>query len=114
MDVVKTTDPVTKKDSFSSPEGYDSKADDDIHKCGEAQPAVSNINTAGNTATFVVSPGAFSVDASGVTVSRGGAACTGVEKTSGNGYKATCTGSGAVTVNVTDTGYYTASASGGS
>lgn len=114
MDVVKTTDPVTKKDSFSSPDGYDSKADDDVHKCGEAQPAVSNINTTGNTATFVVSPGAFSVDASGVTVSRGGAACTGVEKTSGNGYKATCTGSGAVTVNVTDTGYYTTSASGGS
>ncbi len=113
MDVVKTTDPVTKKDSFSNPDGYDSKADDDVHKCGDALPSVSGINAGGgNTVTFTVSPGTFSVDTSGVSVSRGGTACTGIEKTSGNGYKATCTGTGAVTVNVIDTGFYAGSGTG--
>lgn len=110
VDVVKTTDPVTKKDSFSNvPDGYNSNEDDDVHKCGDALPSISGINTSGNTATFTVSPGTFSVDLSGVTVSRGGAACTGIQR-SGNNYTATCTGSGAVTVNVTDTGYYAGSA----
>ena len=113
LDVLKTTDPVTKKDSYSNlPDGYNANADDDVHKCGDAVPTVSGISTAGNTVTFTVTPGTFSVEVSGVSVSMGGAACSGIQKVAGNNYKATCTGSGAVSITVTDTGYYTGSGTG--
>lgn len=43
VDVTKTTDPITKKDVFTTPDGYDANADDDFHKCTDAKPTVSGI-----------------------------------------------------------------------
>lgn len=39
--VTKTTDPITKKDVYTSTDGYDGNSDDDTHRCGDAQPIVS-------------------------------------------------------------------------
>jgi len=112
VDVIKTTDPVTKKDSFANvPDGYNSNEDDDVHKCGDVAPSVSGVSAAGPLITFSVSPGTFSVDLSGITVSQNGNSCS-VSKLSGNSYRATCSGTGAVTITATDTGYYTGTASG--
>lgn len=110
LDVLKTVDPVTKKESFGNvPEGYNANEEDDRHKCGEAQPSIGAINISGNTVTFTVNKGAFDLDLSGIRVVANGKAL-GVTPNGGNSYKATYSGDGeitSVTVTVTDTGYYT-------
>ena len=113
VDVIKTTDPVTKKDSFANvPDGYNSNEDDDVHKCGDVAPSVSGVTPNGTGVTFTVSPGTFSVDLSGITVSQNGNSCSVTKQPGNNSYKATCSGTGAVTITATDTGYYTGTASG--
>ncbi len=44
VDVQKFNDPITKKDAFIAPDGYDANADDDIHKCDDAKPTVGTIS----------------------------------------------------------------------
>ncbi len=52
LDVVKTVDPVTKKDVYSSvPDGYDGSKDDDKHACTDVKPSVS--------VNWAPAPGAF-------------------------------------------------------
>lgn len=43
VDVQKFNDPITKKDVFIAPDGYDANADDDLHKCDDAKPSVGTI-----------------------------------------------------------------------
>lgn len=58
VDVQKFNDPITKKDVYIAPDGYDSNADDDIHKCEDAKPTVGTISvskTSGMTYKISVS-----------------------------------------------------------
>lgn len=41
IDVLKTTDPITKQPAYIAPDGYDASKDDDIHKCEDVKPTVS-------------------------------------------------------------------------
>ncbi|MCA9324706.1 hypothetical protein KDA23_01385, partial [Candidatus Saccharibacteria bacterium] len=41
LNVIKTTDPTTKKEVFVASDGYDATKDDDAHQCGDALPSVS-------------------------------------------------------------------------
>jgi penicillin-binding protein 1A len=41
--VYENTDPVTKKKTINTPEGYDASADDDVHNCSDAQPAINSV-----------------------------------------------------------------------
>lgn len=41
LTVTKLKDPITKRDTYLAPNGYDAKHDDDVHKCGDAQPSIS-------------------------------------------------------------------------
>jgi membrane peptidoglycan carboxypeptidase len=41
LSVSKTTDPITKRDAFIAPDGYDASKDDDRHKCDDVKPSVS-------------------------------------------------------------------------
>ncbi|MBP7760460.1 penicillin-binding protein [Candidatus Saccharibacteria bacterium] len=43
IEVQKFTDPITKKDMYFSPDGYDANADDDVHQCGDVPPNIGNI-----------------------------------------------------------------------
>lgn len=107
VSVLKTTDPVTNKDSYANvPDGYDANATDDVHNCSDASPNITNINVSGNTVTFSISQGTFGYDISGISVTSGGESCSVTSQ--GSGFKATCSNvSGPVTVSVTDSGYYT-------
>ncbi|MFZ2126607.1 MAG: transglycosylase domain-containing protein [Candidatus Microsaccharimonas sp.] len=118
LDVVKVTDPVTKKDSYSNvPDGYDSKADDDVHKCSDIAPGLTTssvvVTGAAGNWTIKVTPtqGTFSI--SSVTISVDGAAQSVTQV--GNTYQATYTGTasplGSISVRVVDSGYYEASKS---
>ncbi|QJU09316.1 penicillin-binding protein [Candidatus Saccharibacteria bacterium oral taxon 488] len=53
IEVTKTIDPLTKKPSYSAPEGYDANADDDKHKCDDAKPSVSlSLSGSGSSRTI--------------------------------------------------------------
>ena len=112
VDVIKTTDPVTKKDAYSNvPDGYDSSKDDDIHKCSDAAPSISNISITGaaNSWTITVSVSAGTAGASGLSVT-GTANGTALSFSgSGGTYTATYTGanpSGKVSITATDSYFY--------
>ena len=115
LNVVKTTDPVTKKTAYSSvPDGYNANDDDDVHKCSDVAPSASAVvgGTTGDwTVSVNVSPGTFALSDSSVSGSAGGTPLNFTK--SGNTFKATYkeatkpTGS----VTVTDSGMYTASGS---
>ncbi|MDB5161553.1 MAG: hypothetical protein JWM52_61 [Candidatus Saccharibacteria bacterium] len=115
LDVVKVTDPVTKKDSYSSvPDGYDSTADDDRHACSDTGPSINSttVTPAGVgswTIKVSVSAGTFALDTGSVTIAVNGAAQTVTQ--SGGFYQATYSGTvtptGHITVTALDTGYYT-------
>ncbi|MDB5165654.1 MAG: hypothetical protein JWM00_544 [Candidatus Saccharibacteria bacterium] len=47
VDVQKSIDPVTKKDIFIAPDGYDANADDDTHKCEDIKPTIGAITVTG-------------------------------------------------------------------
>jgi len=43
IDVLKTKDPISKRDVFTAPDGYDATKDDDVHKCGENKPNLTGL-----------------------------------------------------------------------
>tara|TARA_B100000678_G_scaffold62630_1_gene50883 strand:- start:1214 stop:3832 length:2619 start_codon:yes stop_codon:yes gene_type:complete len=116
--VIKTTDPVTKKDSYMNvPPGYDANADDDVHSCDDTRPSITSVNATDNadgtwTITVNVAQGTFGLSSSSVSINANGALTV---TRNGNSYKATYTGTanpittGDVTVSVTDDGYYSVS-----
>jgi len=58
VDVVKSQDPVTKKDVFVAPDGYDATKDDDVHKCEDNKPSVGTLEikkSSGNTYSIDIS-----------------------------------------------------------
>ncbi|HEX6415910.1 MAG TPA: hypothetical protein VFZ62_00080, partial [Candidatus Saccharimonadales bacterium] len=58
VDVVKSQDPVTKKDVFVAPDGYDATKDDDLHKCEDNKPSVGTLEvkkSSGNTYSISIS-----------------------------------------------------------
>lgn len=42
--VIKMTDPITEKIVYTNTEGYDANAEDDVHKCTDSKPSISNIS----------------------------------------------------------------------
>jgi len=57
QDVLKTTDPTTKKTVYLSPSGYDATESDDAHKCGDKKPAITSITCVGGDASVAVTAG---------------------------------------------------------
>lgn len=57
ISVLKATDPVTKKDVFIAPDGYDALSDDTIHSCQDEKPSVTSITVTSTTITVVVAQG---------------------------------------------------------
>lgn len=118
QDVIKTTDPVTKKDAYSNvPAGYDATKEDDVHKCSDVAPSISDVDISGSagnwTITVTVSQGTFGLSGATATITAGGQTLN--PSRSGSKFTATYSGStnpsGNVSVTVTDSGYYTGTAS---
>lgn len=57
ISVLKMTDPVTKKDVFIAPDGYDALSDDTVHSCQDTKPSVSSITATGSAITVIVAQG---------------------------------------------------------
>lgn len=109
--VTKIKDPITKKDVFIAPDGYNPNADDDAHSCGDAKPSVGTISVSGNKASISLQQGKFPLQT--VEVGVDGASILS-QQVSGSGTVTAPLGgrkSGTITVTLTDHGYYTASGS---
>ena len=118
LDVVRSIDPVSKKEIFTNvPDGYNANEDDDAHQCGDATPTIgtATVSAASADDTWTirvnVSGGKFPLEASGVSIAVNGSSLS-VSK-NGNSYTATYKGeddpTGDITVTATDSGYYTTS-----
>ncbi len=57
LSVTKTVDPITKKDRFLAPIGYDASSSDDIHSCDDIAPFVTGISYANGQLVANVSQG---------------------------------------------------------
>ncbi|MDN5819179.1 MAG: penicillin-binding protein [bacterium] len=105
LTVTKSTNPITKKDIYMAPDGYDASQKDDKHKCGDDKPTVS-AKREGNKIVADYSQGGHGLDTlyfivDGKTVHK--------ESVSGNGSSSyTYTGDGnKAYVKVEDSYYYT-------
>jgi len=119
-DVIKTVDPVTKKDIYTNvPSGYDATKDDDAHACGDAQVSASFVVTpaGGHKSKITVTAVKGKFDPTTITISVGGTVVTTLNASATGGEytydvpDASSNGK-AVTVTVTDSGYYVVNASG--
>lgn len=118
LEIVKVIDPITKRETITAPNDYDATADDDAHSCGDAQPRVSvsakKSGSSSYTITASATGGKFGLATIDILVNG-----SSVRSASISGSSATekitvpLSGSGpyAITVNVRDEGYYTASGS---
>ncbi|NCS83252.1 hypothetical protein GW746_02440, partial [Candidatus Saccharibacteria bacterium] len=97
--VIKVTDPVTKKDSYQNvPDGFDWKGNDDLHKCSDAKPTVTNASATSEgedewTISVTVQRGTHALSSSNISVVVNGVALS-----------KTCSGSGTITCTATYTG----------
>lgn len=118
LQVTKIKDPITSKDVFTAPDGYDASADDDVHSCDDARPSLSNIEVKQSsknkyTISVDVSSGTFYLATIDFVVN--GNSIKNSEISSSGKQSVTVSvdnnGDNTVTVNLQDAGYYTASAS---
>ncbi len=74
LEVIKMTDPITKKDVFTAPDGYDASSDDDIHKASDQPPiaTVSVSKASENTYDIAVSATKGTNDVTTIEIRVGG------------------------------------------
>ncbi|MFZ3009715.1 MAG: penicillin-binding transpeptidase domain-containing protein, partial [Candidatus Microsaccharimonas sp.] len=116
LDVIKTTDPITKKDVYSNPDGYDSSKDDDQHSCSDTAPSgtlnvVKIPSTSDYTISGTVSNGTFGFGSATITIN--GAAVPGCTISNTGPFSCIYTDGTSgqnVVLTILDAGYYGASA----
>ena len=73
LTVTRTTDPISRRQTFIAPDGYDASQDDDVHKCNDAKPSIASIemqrNGSGSNYTITVTPAEGSHDLERLQVS---------------------------------------------
>ena len=103
LEVMKTTDPVTKKDAFIAPNGYDASKEDDKHKCGDSKPSASVTSYEDGIVTFVATRGTFELESIEIFVDgKSQGSVSGTATTS----RVTATPGQSITITATDKGYY--------
>ncbi|MEI6850705.1 MAG: transglycosylase domain-containing protein [Candidatus Saccharibacteria bacterium] len=116
LDVTKMIDPVTKKDVYIAPDGYDASKDDDVHKSTDVKPTVSInwIKASSNTYTLTVTVSSGTFPVTNVQILIGGTVVTTLTGTGTYSYAVpeSSTKTVSISATVTDDGYYTGSATG--
>ena len=109
ISVTKILDPVTNKESYTTPDGYDATKDDDVHLCSDAKPAVTGLTVdATGKATITYTEGRYTLQTLTVSVN-GSAIQSGPISSSGSStvqIPGTAGQTYTVAASVTDTGYY--------
>ncbi len=104
LEVIKTTDPVSKKDVFIAPDGYDASKEDDKHTCGDTPPSVSGLSMSGPNLSFTMSRGTFAITTAEIFVNGTPQGVVGSSPARLNGVKS----GDKITITITDEGGYTA------
>jgi penicillin-binding protein 1A len=113
VDVTKFKDPISKKDVYIAPDGYDATKDDDIHKCSDTKPSIGTISITGGGAskTISVSVVAGTHAMQTLEVKVGGTIVATLPVTSSGTYTTqytfTSSGTQAITATATDSVFYT-------
>ena len=108
LSVSKTTDPITKKERYLAPDGYDASTSDDIHSCDDVKPFVTSVSYSKGKLTASVTQGTHALQSVEFKVD-GAAAGTVQVSSSGEvsfAYNNTGNKKMSVTVTVTDVALY--------
>lgn len=115
IDVQKFTDPISKKDAYIAPDGYDATKDDDVHKCDDTKPSVGTIsvtNDNGNSYKISASVVAGTHPLQQLEIRVGSTVVATLPVTSSGTYSTSYTfpnnSAQTITATVTDNAYYTA------
>ncbi len=105
--VSKTVDPITKKDVYTAPDGYDATADDDAHTCGDAQPSVT-LSKSGGVVSVQMTHGRYQLQT--IEISQNGTVIASKSISSNETWKPdlSSAASGTLTATLTDVAYYQA------
>ncbi len=109
LEVLKSIDPVTKKDAFIAPDGYDASKEDDKHRCGsDVKPSASisgYSSSGGGIVSFTISQGTFAVRSVEIFVD--GKSVGSVSGSATSAIVGPVTSGKKISIIVTDEGYYT-------
>lgn len=109
LTVTKTVDPITKRDRFIAPLGYDASTSDDIHSCDDISPFVTGISYSNGRLVAMISQGTHALQSVEFKVD---GAVVGTVDVSASGEASiaySTTGKKSVVVTVTDTALLTGS-----
>lgn len=114
VEITKMTDPITKKEVVTAPDGYNPNEDDDTHQCNDSKPTVNiSVSGSGNTYTITanVSGGTFALETIDFAVNGSSIKSESISSNGSYTAKMTITSSGrqTITVTVRDKAYYTGS-----
>ncbi|MCB9820060.1 penicillin-binding protein [Candidatus Nomurabacteria bacterium] len=107
--VIKTKDPISKKDIFIAPNGYNTNEEDDVHKCNDVEPTVSGISADGNRIVIRVSQGTFPLESISLSVDGKPIGDLSVSGSGAYSTMYTFTKSATISATVKDKGYYSGS-----
>jgi penicillin-binding protein 1A len=118
INVQKFKDPITKRDTYIAPDGYDATKKDDVHKCDDAKPNVGTINitpNSGKSYKISVSVVAGSHPLQQLEIKVGATIVASLPVSSSGTYSTnytfTSSSSQTITATLTDSAYYTATGS---
>ncbi len=111
LGVTRMQDPITKKNIYIAPDGYDANTDDDKHSCSDQKPTVTGIEASDNGIVVRVAKGTFPLDSLQIAVNGEVIASPNVSSNGSYSVPYKFKRSSDITVTVTDTGYYTATGS---
>ena len=110
IEVLRSIDPVTKREVFIAPDGYDASKDDDKHGCDDPKPSAS-INgyssSGGGTVSFTAGQGKFALQSIEVLVD--GKSIGSVSGSASSAVVGSLSSGAKITIVVTDEGYYSTS-----
>jgi penicillin-binding protein 1A len=112
LDVTKTIDPITKKEIFTAPDGYDANADDNIHQASDIKPSATisvkpsaSSNSYDITVTLV--PGTFAINSASLRINGNEVKSLNTSEVYNYTVPSTSKDSSTVSLVITDAGYYT-------
>lgn len=118
IDVIKMKDPSTDRDIFQAPDGYDATREDDLHKCEDSRPDITDIDYRhidGNRYSVIVTVKAGTHSLSTLDVTVGGQNIAGVTGRPGANiftYTMTLEQAQTITATISDTALYKTTKSG--
>lgn len=114
LTVTKTTDPITKRDAYIAPDGYDASKDDDKHKCDDIKPSVTiTVAKSGTNITITANAVQGTNPLTSLKIQVGGTVVADVPVSGSGSYTATTTVTGPQTISATveDSALYSANGS---